>query len=112
MSHLFQLIHFYWFCNNLSVVDVQEKEFYLTPMEIEKNSSQDLEQKYSKIDGDSSLQRRRTWAAAGMVRLAKAVLMDILPRQKLRKETLRAYLADVKNILNTRRLTYKPLDIV
>ncbi|XP_017470943.1 PREDICTED: uncharacterized protein LOC108362476 [Rhagoletis zephyria] len=45
-----------------------------------------------------------------MVRSVKSILMDILEKANLREEALRATLADVEHILNSRPLTYVPLD--
>ena len=49
-----------------------------------------------------------TWER--MVRSVKSVLMEILPNRNLKEETLRAALADVENIINSRPLTYVPLE--
>ena len=47
-----------------------------------------------------------------MVRSTKSVLMDILPERNLREEVLRAALADIENILNSRPLKYVPLELI
>ncbi|XP_067628058.1 uncharacterized protein [Eurosta solidaginis] len=45
-----------------------------------------------------------------MVRSTKSILTEILPKAKLREEVLRATLADIEFMLNSRPLTYVPLD--
>ena len=81
-------------------------------METEKVSSSALEQKYPDIEWifipPSSSHMGGCWER--MIRSTKSVLMDILPQHNLREEVLRASLADVENILNSRPLTYVPLD--
>lgn len=45
-----------------------------------------------------------------MIRSVKSVLMDIISETGLREEVLRAALADVENIINSRPLTYIPVE--
>ncbi|XP_064554834.1 uncharacterized protein LOC135439898 [Drosophila montana] len=45
-----------------------------------------------------------------MVRFTKSILSEILPHSGLREEVLRAALADVESMLNSRPLTYVPLE--
>ncbi|XP_070067092.1 uncharacterized protein [Drosophila virilis] len=45
-----------------------------------------------------------------MVRSTKSILSEILPPSGLREEVLRAALADVESVLNSRPLTYVPLE--
>ncbi|XP_037825845.1 uncharacterized protein LOC119613850, partial [Lucilia sericata] len=80
--------------------------------EIEKISTNELEQKYPEIEWvfipPASPHMGGSWER--MVRSIKSVLMDILPEDGLREEVLRSALADVENILNSRPLTYVPLE--
>lgn len=80
--------------------------------EIEKVSYNKLEHDYPEIDWKfippASPHMGGTWER--MIRSAKSILFDILPRNILREEVLRAALADVENILNMRPLTYVPLE--
>ncbi|XP_049308667.1 uncharacterized protein LOC125777625 [Bactrocera dorsalis] len=80
--------------------------------EIEKISSGTLIEKYPEIEWTfippASPHMGGVWER--MVRSIKSVLMDILPKEGLREEVLRATLADVENIINMRPLTYVPLE--
>ena len=80
--------------------------------EVEKISSSEVERKFPSIQWKfippASPHMGGAWER--MVRSIKAVLMDILPKRDLREENLRAALADVESILNSRPLTYVPLD--
>lgn len=49
-----------------------------------------------------------TWER--MVRSVKSILTEILPQSVVKEEVLRAALADIENILNSRPLTYVPFD--
>ncbi|XP_070067107.1 uncharacterized protein [Drosophila virilis] len=50
----------------------------------------------------------RSWER--MVRSTKSILSEILPPSGLREEVLRAALADVESVLNSRPLTYVPFE--
>lgn len=80
--------------------------------EVEKISSDELEREYPRIEWKfipaASPHMGGSWER--MVRSVKSVLMDILPEDGLREEVLRAALADVENIINSRPLTYVPLE--
>ncbi|XP_075170482.1 uncharacterized protein LOC142242847 [Haematobia irritans] len=80
--------------------------------EIEKISSDELERKYPTIEWSfippATPHMGGAWER--MIRSTKSVLMDIISERNLREEQLRAALADVENILNSRPLTYVPLD--
>lgn len=80
--------------------------------EIEKVSSGQLEQEYPEIEWlfipPASPHMGGAWE--GMIRSVKSILMDILHETDLREDVLRATLADIENILNSRPLTYVPLD--
>ncbi|XP_049314466.1 uncharacterized protein LOC125778895 [Bactrocera dorsalis] len=80
--------------------------------EIEKISSGTLIEKYPEIEWTfippASPHMGGVWER--MVRSIKSVLMDILPKEGLREEVLRATLPDVENIINMRPLTYVPLE--
>ncbi|XP_053968556.1 uncharacterized protein LOC128869987 [Anastrepha ludens] len=67
--------------------------------EIERISSDDIERKYPEIE----------WIFIPPAS-PQSILMDILPDSGMREEVLRAVLADIENILNSRPLTYVPLD--
>ncbi|XP_054745916.1 uncharacterized protein LOC129250308 [Anastrepha obliqua] len=80
--------------------------------EIERISSNDIERKYPEIEWifipPASPHMGGSWER--MIRSTKSILMDILPDSGMREEVLRAVLADIENILNSRPLTYVPLD--
>ncbi|XP_054745543.1 uncharacterized protein LOC129249903 [Anastrepha obliqua] len=80
--------------------------------EIERISSDDIERKYPAIEWifipPASPHMGGSWER--MIRSTKSILMDILPDSGMREEVLRAVLADIENILNSRPLTYVPLD--
>lgn len=80
--------------------------------EIEKISTNDLQREHPMIEWffnpPSSPHMGGSWER--MIRSVKSILMDILPQAALREEVLRSSLADVENILNSRPLTYVPLD--
>lgn len=80
--------------------------------EVEKISSAEVERKFPTIEWEfippASPHMGGAWER--MVRSVKSVLMDILPKRELREEFLRAALADVENTLNSRPLTYIPLE--
>ncbi|XP_061389849.1 uncharacterized protein LOC133325038 [Musca vetustissima] len=80
--------------------------------EVEKISSVEVERKFPTIEWEfippASPHMGGAWER--MVRSVKSVLMDILPKRELREEFLRAALADVESILNSRPLTYIPLE--
>ncbi|XP_075157823.1 uncharacterized protein LOC142231089 [Haematobia irritans] len=80
--------------------------------EIEKISTCELQREYPNIEWlfipPSSPHMGGSWER--MIRSVKSILMDILPAAGLREEVLRSSLADVENILNSRPLTYVPLD--
>ncbi|XP_054745753.1 uncharacterized protein LOC129250135 [Anastrepha obliqua] len=80
--------------------------------EIERISSDDIERKYPEIEWifipPASPHMGGSWER--MIRSTKSILMDILPDFGMREEVLRAVLADIENILNSRPLTYVPLD--
>ncbi|XP_053968725.1 uncharacterized protein LOC128870147 [Anastrepha ludens] len=80
--------------------------------EIERISSDDIERKYPEIEWifipPASPHMGGSWER--MIRSTKSILMDILPDSGMREKVLRAVLADIENILNSRPLTYVPLD--
>lgn len=80
--------------------------------EVDKISSSEVEREHPTIEWEfippASPHMGGTWER--MVRSVKSVLMDILPKRSIREEHLRAALADVENILNSRPLTYIPLE--
>ncbi|XP_073814309.1 uncharacterized protein [Musca autumnalis] len=80
--------------------------------EVEKISSAEVERKYPTIKWEfippASPHMGGAWER--MVRSVKSVSMDILPKRELREKFLRAALADVENIINSRPLTYIPLE--
>ncbi|XP_067625797.1 uncharacterized protein [Eurosta solidaginis] len=80
--------------------------------EIQRLSCGDVERRYPKIKWNFippvSPHMGGSWER--MVRSVKSILMDILKTTSLREECLRATLADVEHILNSRPLTYLPLD--
>ena len=80
--------------------------------EVEKISSVDVVRKFSNIQWKfiPPVSPHMGGAWERMVRSIKSVLMKILPKRDLREEHLRAALADVENILNSRPLTYVPLE--
>ncbi|XP_017485823.1 PREDICTED: uncharacterized protein LOC108374345 [Rhagoletis zephyria] len=80
--------------------------------EIERFSTDELKHRYPEIEWHfippAAPHMGGCWER--MVRSVKSVLMDILPTTGLREEVLRAAMADVEHILNSRPLTYVPLD--
>ncbi|XP_075167626.1 uncharacterized protein LOC142239729 [Haematobia irritans] len=80
--------------------------------EVERISSSEVERKFPNIEWvfipPSSPHMGGAWER--MVRSIKSILMEILPNRGLREEHLRAGLADVEFTLNSRPLTYVPLD--
>ncbi|XP_075163256.1 uncharacterized protein LOC142235886 [Haematobia irritans] len=84
----------------------------LLQSEIEKLSTENLKRNHPGIEWcfipPASPHMGGVWER--MVRSVKSILMDILPQTGLREDVLRAAMADVENIINTRPLTYVPLE--
>ncbi|XP_060649602.1 uncharacterized protein LOC132786893 [Drosophila nasuta] len=80
--------------------------------EVERISTRDVETKYPEMEfmfiPPGSPHMGGAWER--LVRSTKSILTEILPPGGLREEVLRAALADVEGILNSRPLTYVPLE--
>ncbi|XP_060665587.1 uncharacterized protein LOC132797831 [Drosophila nasuta] len=80
--------------------------------EVERISTKDVETKYPEMEfmfiPPGSPHMGGAWER--LVRSTKSILTEILPPGGLREEVLRAALADVEGILNSRPLTYVPLE--
>ncbi|XP_053953165.1 uncharacterized protein LOC128859969 [Anastrepha ludens] len=80
--------------------------------EIERVSSDGLERRHPQIEWSfippSAPHMGGAWER--MIQSTKSILMDITHEAILREEVLRATLADIENILNSRPLTYVPLE--
>ena len=80
--------------------------------EIQKLSCGEIQSKFPEIEWQfippASPHMGGSWER--MVRSVKSILMDLVSETGLREEVLRGALADVENIINSRPLTYLPLD--
>lgn len=80
--------------------------------EIEKVCAKEVVNKHPEIEWrfipPASPHMGGTWER--MVRSVKSILTEILPQAVVKEEVLRAALADIENILNSRPLTYVPVD--
>ena len=80
--------------------------------EIENIATEEIERKHPQIEWafipPGSPHMGGAWER--LVRSVKSILMDIVPKTSIREDVLRAAFADIEFILNSRPLTYVPLE--